>query len=225
MTEPLPGRPPGHPDWLRILVETNAAQRVPLADGAERTGAIDPAHWTGAARNGFTASVLKLASQFRAALDVHGATSDEIGGYTRFVHELQHLWADEPAERHRWNALYNTTSSHLAQVLQAKAARLDELVRDPAPAGVPAAPVPLREHRHPEPHKPEPQKTEPRKPGRREPEPQDTTHTNVAEEPRFEPRADPAALFRERVRDHELLTELMQAGRRIERIPWRRPLV
>jgi hypothetical protein len=73
--------------------------------------------------------------------------------------------------------LYNSTSSKLSQTLEAGAARLDELVRDPAPVEVPAAPDPRPES---------------------EPPDADATRTNAVEEARFEPRMDPATMFRER---------------------------
>ncbi|MFD5830597.1 hypothetical protein [Lentzea sp. NPDC060358] len=205
--------PPGHPGWLRILSETNSAQRTPLEDGADRVRGIDPTHWSGAARDGYTARRDELAEQWQAVLGVHGGVTDQVDGYNRFLHQLPHLWEDyrnNPDELRRLNALHDATAERLARALEAEAARLDGLAGEPAPREELRPESPDRAPEAVRNHDPDSQQS-------------DVTTTNSGDAPRHEPRPDPIMVVRERLREHELVNELLQAGRRVERFLWRRP--
>ncbi|SFR30003.1 hypothetical protein SAMN04488564_12555 [Lentzea waywayandensis] len=255
-----PEHPPGHPSWLRILSETNSAQCTPLEEGAERVRGIDPTHWSGAARDGYTARRDELVVQWLAVLDVHGGVSRQIDGYNTFLHELPHLWEtyrSNPEELRRLNALHDAAAERLARALEAEAAKLDGLAREPASREEPHAARPSEPEADPEPKSapdqdrgatrdPIPdvrsdadpdsgadadQDSDPNLDSDSGPDPQsdpephqsDSTTTNSGEEARHEPRSDPITVLRERIREHELVNELLQSGRRVERFLWKRP--
>jgi len=252
-----PEHPPGHPSWLRILSETNSAQRAPLEDGADRVRGIEPTHWSGAARDGYTARRDELAEQWRAVLGVHGGVSDQIDGYNRFLHQLPHLWEDyrnNPEELRRLNALHDAAAERLVRALEEEAAKLDGLAGDLASreelrAAGPRPEPDLEADPEPRPAPGQDLGTDPDSvPDPRSdadsdsdadadldsdsdsdpqsgPDPQqaDSTTTNSGEAPWHEPRPDPITVVRERIREHDLVNELLQTGRRVERFLWKRP--
>ncbi|MDX8055220.1 hypothetical protein SK571_38100 [Lentzea sp. BCCO 10_0798] len=249
-----PAHPPGHPSWLRILSETNSAQRAPLEEGADRVRGIDPTHWSGAARDGYTARRDELAGQWRDVLDVHDGVSDQIDGYNRFLLQLPRLWEDyrhDPDELRRLSALHDATAERLARALEGEAAKLDQLVGEPASredlraTGLWPKPAPDQNLAADPDPVPEPRSDSgsgqdadtgqdadsgsDSDPG---PDPQsspdspqsDSTTTNSGEAPPpHEQRPDPITV-RERFREHDLVNELMQSGRRVERFLWKRPV-
>lgn len=261
--------PPGHPSWLRILSETNSAQRAPLEEGADQVRGIDPMHWSGAARDGYTARRDELAEHWRAVLDVHGGVSSQIDGYNRFLHQLPHLWEgyrNNPEELRRLNALHDEAAERLVRALEGEAAKLDGLPgelasreelraarpqpepnADPEPKLAPDQDLGTAKDSVPDPGSDADSDSDanadqdsdsdldsgsdsdPGQDPQSDPDPQQsdsdssTTTTNFGEEPRHESRPDPITVMRERIREHELVNELLQSGRRVERFPWKRP--
>ncbi|UVS76380.1 hypothetical protein [Actinokineospora sp. UTMC 2448] len=138
---------PGNPLWVRNLAELVKAQREPLAAGADDVAALDAAHWTGPAADGYTETRLALSASWRAALDIHETVSERVEGYSTFVHELPHLWAGaDGAEQARLTDLWRGAADRLAAELIDAAADLDrvgvpEPAAEPEPEPPPADPV------------------------------------------------------------------------------------
>ncbi|MFD4672004.1 hypothetical protein ACFWNN_19895 [Lentzea sp. NPDC058450] len=191
----LPGEAPGSPSRMRLVAETTAAQAAPLGDAAERVKGIDTTHWSGAAHDGFLYRRHELTRQWRSAHEIHTAVIERVGEHNGFVHELPHRWADY--EDSRGNRLqlkneHDDRTADLVRFLVEQAARLDEL----------AVGESLRLAQ------------------RLEPAPAPAPQAPADDGPADEPEPGPVVAFEQRLRERELLTEALQHGRRVERIPY-----
>ncbi|MGI5505020.1 hypothetical protein [Lentzea sp. CA-135723] len=214
-------QPPGNPSRLRALAETVVAQRAPLADAADRVQGVGTTHWSSVARDGYVLRRDDLAKQWRAARDIHAAVSARVNQHNGFLHELPHLWEvyrTSPENRLHVKELHDGKAAELAAFLLEQAAKLDDLAPAEAATEEPIA----RFTPKPRP-KPvavtavEPEAREEPRPGDSDQEEPDAVQEDV---PLDEAAPDPVAQFEQRLRERELLTEALQNGRRVERIPY-----
>lgn len=128
---------PGDPGWTRAFADTTAAQREPLADGADQLPGIRPEFWHGPTSERFADVRDRLAEAWRAVHDTHDGVARRIQRYNLFVHDLQHLWeADRgnPVALRHTAELHRRITEELAAELLAGAAELDAVAVPTTPA-------------------------------------------------------------------------------------------